>query len=483
MNSKILLILFFLIACYSAKSQNIENDSISYNLLKVLNSISDNGLMSGNVLVALDNEILFHHSFGLANYEWKIPNELDTKMEIGSISKQFTATLILKLNQEGLLELNKPIGQYLPELSSELGEKITSHQLLSHTSGLARRIWFGPEEQKINHTDSENIQQINSMDILFEPGSNFSYSNTGYYLLHLIAESVSGEKFEHLLENKLLKPARLNNTGLINQFSVIEHMASGYSISLGKPIQPEFRDISNIIGAGGMYSTTGDLFLWDQALRNYQIIDSIQTEKLFTENRNGYSYGWRVKNFSNDSNNPNRRLQHNGDGNGFSSNFTRYIESNFVVIILGNHDDINRSLILTYIIRTLNNQPVRAIKVIANKYYQKLIGENIDFEDIIKKLENDLDRKEAADNPNYMDFFQQGARLYRTGKVNDALNFFEFLTYLAPNHYLAYFALGQHYMQINDRENAKKFLLLSLERKPDDQNIKNLLKETEAHKK
>jgi tetratricopeptide (TPR) repeat protein len=284
------------------------------------------------------------------------------------------------------------------------------------------------------------------------------------------------------VEDKLLRPAGLNQTGFINHFSIVENMASGYSMVVGEPTIPEFSDVSNSIGAGAMYSTTQDLYLWDLALRKHIVLDSIHTEKLYVQNKGNYGYGWKVENLSKDSNKLNRRVVHNGDVDGYASNFTRYLESNFVVIILGNHNSINRSLVLTYIIRTLNNLPVKPVVSVANDYYKQLLEKDVDFENIIDQLTLDKKRGEAIDIPNYMDFFQQGSDLYNLGRIEEALNYFRFMSHLSPDHYLSYFALGQHYMQSGEIENAKKYLMLSLERKPNDQNIITLINETEDNK-
>lgn len=321
------------------------------------------------------------------------------------------------------------------------------------------------------------------MSLLFEPGSNFSYSNIGYYLLHLIAEVATDKKFENLVEDKLLKPIGIEHTGFMNHSLIVEGMASGYLMIAGDPTIPEFSDVSNSIGSGGMYSTTHDLYLWDRALRNHIILDSIHTEKLYAQNKGNYGYGWNVKNFSKKTNELNRRVEHGGDGRGFSANFTRYLESDFVVIILGNHDLIKRSLILTYIIRTLNNLPVKPVISVANDYYKQLLEKGVDYENIIDQLKLHKEKREALDTPNYMDFFQQGSNLYNSGRIEEALNYFRFLSHLSPNHYLSYFALGQHYLQSGQMENAKKYLTLSLTRKPNDQNIIKLINETEAYKK
>lgn len=483
MKSKALLFFTLLFMFNTMNVQSTINDTISKNLSKVLRSIAKNGLLNGNVLVAQDNKIIFHESFGFANYEWKIANTLETKMYIGSISKQFTSTLILRLIQEDLLELNTPIVNYLPQLSSKHFKNITIHQLLSHTSGLPRRIWFEKEELRLEHTDSENIEKIDELPLLFEPGSDFSYSNIGYYLLHIIAEVATKEKFENLVEDKLLKPAGLNHTGFKNHSSIVENMASGYLMTVGDPKVPEFSDVSNSIGAGGMYSTTHDLYLWDRALRNHIILDSIHTEMLYAKNKGNYGYGWKVKNLSKKTNKLNRRVEHNGDGSGFAANFTRYLESDFVVIILGNHDYIKRSLVLTYIIRVLNNLPVKPVVSVANNYYKQLLEKNIDFEKIKNQLKLDKKKREALDIPNYMDFFHQGSKLYNSGRIEEALNYFRFMSHLSPNHYLSYFALGQHYLQTGQIESAKEYLKLSLERKQNDQNIIKLINEAETKKK
>lgn len=483
MQLRILLLATLSLIVTASQAQSSLNDTIANNLSKALNAFANEGMLNGNVLIAQDNEILFHESFGFANYEWEVANTPETKMNIGSISKQFTSTLILRLIQDGLLELQAPVANYLPQLSSQHFEQITIHHLLSHTSGLPRRIWFDQEQLRLEHTDTANTEKINELPLLFNPGSQFSYSNTGYYLLHLIAEEAAGKNFENLVADKLLKPIGLEHTGFINHSQVFEHMANGYLMIAGAPALPEFSDVSNSIGAGGMYSTTHDLYVWDRALRDHVILDSIHTEKLYAPNKENYGYGWKVKNLSKKSNEFNRRVEHNGDGRGFASNFTRYLESDFVVIMLGNHDYMERSLILTYIIRILNDLPVKPVNSVANNYYKQLLGENIDFEKIKHQLKLDKEKKEALDIPGYMDFFQQGSKLYNSGRKEAALNYFKLMSHLAPDHYLSYFALGQHFAQSGQLADAKKYLMLALKRKPTDQNIKELIEEIEAETK
>src|ERR1043165_6897021 len=144
------------------------------------------GQLNGSVLVAEQGKVIYKKGFGMANMEWEIPNQPDTKFRVGSVTKQFTATLILQLVEEGKIKLDGKLSDYLPDYRKDTGDKVTIHQLLNHTSGIPSYTGlpgFIRDVSRNPYTVDEFVKKFASNDLEFEPGSKFSYNNSGYFLL------------------------------------------------------------------------------------------------------------------------------------------------------------------------------------------------------------------------------------------------------------------------------------------------------------
>ena len=161
---------------------------------KLLNLYHEYGQFNGSVLVAEQGEVIYKKGFGMANMEWDIPNEPNTKHRLGSITKQFTAMLILQLVADGAVDLEAPITSYLPDYPKETGDKITIHHLLTHTSGIPNYTAFPnffQEQSRNPYTPDEFVEVFAHKKLDFAPGERFSYSNSGYFLLGVIAEKLT----------------------------------------------------------------------------------------------------------------------------------------------------------------------------------------------------------------------------------------------------------------------------------------------------
>ena len=175
-----------------------------------------NRQFNGSVLVAEKGQIIFKKGYGMANMEWNIPNAPDTKFRLGSITKQFTAMLIMQLVEKGKLKLTGKVTDYLPDYPKATGDKITIHHLLTHTSGLSNYTNFPGffEKQSRNpYTPEVFLKEFMNLPLDFEPGSKFSYSNSGYFLLGVIIEKVTGKSYAEVLKTNILAPAQLQDTG------------------------------------------------------------------------------------------------------------------------------------------------------------------------------------------------------------------------------------------------------------------------------
>src|ERR1041385_1040776 len=171
-------------------------------LMKVYNSYRQ---FNGAVLVAENGKVIFKKGYGMANMEWNIPVETDTKFRLGSITKQFTSMLIMQLVQEGKIKLDGKLTDYLTDYRKDTGDRITIHQLLNHTSGIPSYTGLPNFFQDISrnpYTVSDFVKKYASGDLEFEPGTKWNYNNSGYFLLGAIIERVSGKTYEQVLKDR-----------------------------------------------------------------------------------------------------------------------------------------------------------------------------------------------------------------------------------------------------------------------------------------
>ena len=198
---------------------------------KLMNLYSEYGQFNGSILVADAGKVIYKKGFGMANMEWNIPNQPDTKHRLGSVTKQFTAMLILQLVEQGKLKLDAPISTYLLDYPKASGHKITIHHLLTHTSGIPNYTSFPNfvKELSINPYSPEAfVKKFADLPLEFTPGEKFAYSNSGYFLLGYIIEKVSGKTYEQFLQDNILTPLKMNNTGFDHHETILKNRASGY---------------------------------------------------------------------------------------------------------------------------------------------------------------------------------------------------------------------------------------------------------------
>jgi len=281
---------------------------------------------SGSVLIAREGHVLFQKSYGMANYEWGIPNSESTKFHIASVSKTFTAAAILRLEQQGKLKLTDPLSRYVPDFLN--GDRITIEQLLTHSSGL-------PDFYSLPEYPIKKYQRVTLPDLIawiktkpldFLPGSKSSYSNTGYAFLAYIIEQVSGKSYEQFLVEEILKPARLKDTGTFRDDTVIADRASGYQPALDEPGLRNARSYDKTIlaGSASLYSTTSDLYAWSRALQARQFFDLRKV-----------AYGWNAR----ETRTKHKYLEQDGREPGFVSHVSLSLDDQLTVIVLANLED------------------------------------------------------------------------------------------------------------------------------------------------
>lgn len=286
---------------------------------------------SGCVLIRKKEKALFSDCYGKASFEFKVPNGASTKFKIGSISKQFTAAGILILEEQGRLKTSDPVAKHLPEYAEE---KITIHHLLTHTSGVLD-IYSLPNFRKISTRRlslREVTDEIFKNDLTAEPGAKYAYSNSGYTILARVIEEVSGIPYGEFLNRHLFKPLKMNSTGDYFDKDVVKNLATGYDPSGYDWVKrPDFTSDVFVRGSGSLYSTTGDIALWIEALVKGAILKEESRRKLFTNHTNNYGYGMSVYK-SLDK----KVFGHDGRISGYIADYLHYREDGISVIILGN---------------------------------------------------------------------------------------------------------------------------------------------------
>lgn len=289
---------------------------------------------SGRILIAFHGEPVYDRSFGYASEEHRVPVQADTKFGIWSVTKSFTAMAVAMLAQEGLLRFDDPVSDYIPMLKAY--EPMTIRHLLQHRSGLPNFTSMAEYNANLNKWPLEIEQTLALMKdkpLDFSPGTAFSYNNTGYYLLGLIIEKVSGSSFESFITTRMLQPIGMSDTGMHNGRRIIAGLASAYASS-GRQLAPaEYIDMSTVTSAGGMYATAADLLKWDQALYRNELISKELADEAFTFEDDGYELGWFL-----DRKHGRRRISHGGAYRGFRSELHRYPDDGVTVILLTNYD-------------------------------------------------------------------------------------------------------------------------------------------------
>lgn len=298
----------------------------------------DNPLFSGSILVAKDGEILLNRGYNYANWELKVPNSPQTKFRISSITKPFTATLIMMLYERGLIDLEERMCRYLPNCPTHWQE-ITIYNLLNHTSGIPEYTTLLGADQvsRDPHNVSGLIDLFREEPLNFTPGDSYQYSNSNYILLGAVIEQVTNQRYRQFLQQVMLDPLGMENSGMDDHRQILNARASGYQIQGTLLVNAPFLDMTNAYATAGMYSTVEDLFLWDQALYSNQLLTEDSLEAMFSpyfgvDGSGGeYGLGWQISDFQG-----HRKVEHTGGINGFRTNISRYIDDQITIILLSN---------------------------------------------------------------------------------------------------------------------------------------------------
>jgi CubicO group peptidase (beta-lactamase class C family) len=296
------------------------------------------GQFNGVILVIDRGRRVYGRAFGEANREWQVPNTVDTRFEIASMTKPMTAIVIMQLVQEGKLRLDAKLSEHLPYYPAETGQRITVEQLLTHTSGLQQDIGFidDPIVAAINADMLSNdslVKLISRRPLRFEPGTGYGYSSDGYAVLGAIIEQVTGRSYWDALRERVLQRAGMSETGVSVLRPIVPRRASGYAQSWdGYDNAPHI----GVTPAGGLYSTLGDIERFDRALYGDALVNEESKRLLFGLRSAITAYGWKTSEDTLRSGVTRRILRTTGGLPGFGAVMVRVPSLQRTIIMLTN---------------------------------------------------------------------------------------------------------------------------------------------------
>jgi CubicO group peptidase (beta-lactamase class C family) len=296
----------------------------------LLTTYAKQKIFNGSVLVAKNGSIILEKGYGVQNIKDNQPNTANTIYQIGSITKQFTSAIILQLVSKNKMSLQDKLSKYFPDYPK--GDSITVEHLLTHTSG----IYNYTNDGDFMKTRSERPIPRDSLLWLFEnkplnfsPGTKYDYSNSGYILLGMIIEKVTGKSYFRVVRQNIFEPLGMNHTGFDFTDLKSNDKAIGYSSDLSQAVG--IVDSSVSFAAGAIYTTVGDLYKWDRALYTDRIVPQALLQKAFTSYKASYGYGWQIGNDYNK-----KAVQHGGGITGFVSYILRVPQDQICIIAISN---------------------------------------------------------------------------------------------------------------------------------------------------
>ena len=294
-----------------------------------------------------DGKIVKAEGYGIANLEWDVPVKADTIFQSGSVGKQFAATAVMMLVEEGKVGLDDPVQKYFPD-APERWKDIKIRNLLSHTSGLGeyesgpRTKPDGPFYLRLDMTEDELYKKIAAMPMDFKPGEDWSYRNTNYVLLGIMIHRVTGKFYGDYLQERIFQPLDMTSTRIISDRDIIPHRAAGYELVKGELknqdwVSPTFNSTAD----GTLYFTVLDLEKWDAALYTEKLLKRSSLEQMWTvmklnngkPNKANYGFAWEITEI-----NGHKVIEHGGAWQGFTCNISRYVDDKLTVVVLTNLD-------------------------------------------------------------------------------------------------------------------------------------------------
>jgi CubicO group peptidase (beta-lactamase class C family) len=473
LTTALFLILFFVQSAISQeKVQKIDEYVQKYYEL---------GQFNGAVLVADGGNIIYSKGVGYADMDGKVLNQADTKFRLASVSKQFTATLIMQLVEQGKISLEGKLTDYLPYYRKDVGEKITISQILSHTSGLGNYTDNGEfmrNEAGKKVEPKEFVLKYCSDDLVFEPGSKWAYSNSGYFILGLVIEEMTGKKYDEVLQENIFGPLGMKNSGYEHSDRTYENMAKGYTNMFGEFKPARFLDMSIPYSAGSLYSTVEDMLIWDRALYTEKILKKSTLDLMFTPVKDYYGYGWQIIEQPLNNDIKVKVVTHSGGIFGFNSLETRLVEDDKFVMVLNNFEGGNINQLTLGIVNILYGlEPAKPKPSLASMLSKGIKDRGL--ETAIAEISALKDKKDEY-RISEGEFNNLGYMFLQEKLTPEAVAVFKLNVEMFPNSSNVYDSYGEALAEAGDKENSVVNYRKSLELNPNNDNAKKMIEKLEG---
>jgi len=293
-----------------------------------------------SLLVSQGGKIVRAEGFGLANVELQVPVKAETVFQSGSLGKQFTATAVMMLVEEGKVALDDPLTKYFPDAPASWNE-VTVRELLSHTAGFTDY----PEkfDFRKDWTEDELLKVVEGIPLAYPPGTKWEYSNLGYATLGILIHRVTGEFYGDFLQQRIFQPLGMQTARIISEADIVPNRAAGYRLVKGELKNQEWvAPMVNTTADGSLYFSALDLAKWDAALYGEKLLKRSSFDLMWTPaklkdgspNKDGYGFGWFIEN---------RRghhvISHDGAWQGFQTTIARYVDDRLTVVVLTNLEE------------------------------------------------------------------------------------------------------------------------------------------------
>ncbi len=292
------------------------------------------------LLVSRGGQVIRAQGYGFANVELQVPVKPETIFQSGSVGKQFTATAVMMLVEEGKIGLEDPLTKYFPDAPAAW-KQVTVCELLSHTAGFTD--YPKNFDMRKDYTEAQQLKIVESIPLAFSPGTSWSYSSLGYLTLGILIHKVTGEFYGDVLQERIFQPLGMSTTRIISEADIVPNRAAGYRLIKGKLKNQEWVSPTvNTTADGSLYFSILDLAKWDAALYTEKLLKRSSLDQMWTvaklkngkPNSGGYGFGWFVENKKG-----HRVIEHEGEWQGFETEISRYINDQLTVVVLTNLDD------------------------------------------------------------------------------------------------------------------------------------------------
>jgi len=484
----VLLIIVFpfrIVAQTKAAEENLQ-------MKELITRYHDQNRFHGVVLVAKNGEKIFSEGFGMANIEWNITNSPDAKYMLASVSKTFTATLIMRLIDQGKLNLDTKLSDVLLWYRKDIGDRVTIRQLLNHTSGIPNYMdMLVRSIEELNREFGTSVidktafaKKYCQNNLEFEPGTKWNYNNSAYFLLGLIVEQLTGKPFDVAMKELIFEPLQMTNSGDLqpDPGQVVPNLATGYLNNSDGFRHMHYWNLSTAFGAGSLYSTLDDLLKYDQAFYSSIFLSDKAKEAMFTPGLNGYGCGWEMREMPIGSKSEMKNIQtHEGFLWGWYTRIYRIPEDGLFVMLISNAGDSPLEKMFTGITDIMYGRspvfPKPSLCVAVEKQYKTAgIDEAISFGK--EQLVTDSKVWDTSEN----ELNALGYRLLQSGITNDAVKIFRWNTELHPGSWNVWDSYGESLATTGDKQAAIEAYQKSIQLNPESKSGKEMLEKLKSGK-